>query len=124
MAGNFGANSVTRKMAGNFGANSVTRQNGGKMSRGDLDTSSWDESARQLSAETDELMYELQLTRRFDPDDAEEIRRAESHLEMMTEQIFQALDEDRDGQLQMREFVEGFRRNPSLLRLNSVEMTT
>ncbi|XP_078662356.1 neurocalcin homolog [Branchiostoma floridae x Branchiostoma belcheri] len=70
------------------------------------------------------LMYELQLTRRFDPDDPDEIRRAESHLEMMTEQIFQALDEDRDGQLQMREFVEGFRRNPSLLRLNSVEMTT
>ncbi|XP_078580854.1 neurocalcin-delta B-like [Branchiostoma floridae x Branchiostoma japonicum] len=70
------------------------------------------------------LMYELQLTRRFEPEDAEEIRRAESHLETMTEQIFQALDEDRDGQLQMREFVEGFKRNPSLLRLNSVDIGT
>ncbi|KAI8500179.1 neurocalcin homolog [Branchiostoma floridae x Branchiostoma belcheri] len=46
----------------------------------------------------------------------------EPALEEMVDRIFQDLDKDRDGKLQMREFVEGIRRNPNLLTLQQDEM--
>ncbi|KAI8517097.1 PREDICTED: neurocalcin homolog [Branchiostoma belcheri] len=60
------------------------------------------------------LMYEI----RYPEYGLEELEKTEPQLQMLAERIFQELDEDGNGVLQMKEFVEGIRMKPYLLSLD------
>ncbi|XP_078611991.1 neuronal calcium sensor 1-like [Branchiostoma floridae x Branchiostoma japonicum] len=64
------------------------------------------------------LMYELQHPRRrtSEPGSSENTGPGSTtHLEKLVDRLLSVLDDNNDGHVQMKEFVEGVRRNPQLL---------
>ncbi|XP_019615028.1 PREDICTED: frequenin-1-like [Branchiostoma belcheri] len=66
------------------------------------------------------LMYELQHPRRrhseLEPGGSDSSGPGSiSHLEKLVDRLLSVLDDNNDGHVQMKEFVEGVRRNPQLL---------
>ncbi|CAH1240082.1 neurocalcin homolog [Branchiostoma lanceolatum] len=60
------------------------------------------------------LMYEI----RYPEYGLEELEKTEPQLQMLAERIFQELDDDGNGVLQLKEFVEGIRMKPYLLSMD------